>query len=126
VPNACEDNGAEIGVEIADVCLNCKPVPGEPSAPRTVRLTANGVACTGTFEYLPNEQRYQLISADLERLYRYEEGSRPGNLVTYLNANQAFLVVRKVRTQSIPKVVSMIRGSNSAPLSIPMRSVSRS
>jgi hypothetical protein len=93
VRNSCEDNDQEIAVEIENVCLNCRPVPGDPSAPRAVQLTANGVSCTGTFEYLRNEQCYQLVSADLERLYRYEEGNRPGNLVAYLNANQAFFVV---------------------------------
>ena len=88
-----EDDCSHVGVEIEDVCLECRAVPGHPNAPRAVRLIANGVSCTGTFEYLQNEQRYQLVSTDLERLYRYEEGIRPGNLVAFLNANQAFVVV---------------------------------
>jgi hypothetical protein len=68
------------------------------------------VFCRGTFEYLGNRQRYQLISADLERLYRYEEGNRPGNLVEYLNANQAFLVVPETENTIYSEGAFTIRG----------------
>jgi hypothetical protein len=80
-------------LQIADVCLNCRPVRHRPKAPRALTISANGVRCNGTIEYLPNEKRYQLESATLERLFRYEDAGRLGNLVDYLNANQAFVVV---------------------------------
>lgn len=84
-------------LEIEDVCLNCASVRGQPAAPRAVKLIANGVRCSGTFEYLPSEQRYQIVSADLERLFRYEDASRLGNLVDFLNVNQAFVVIPATR-----------------------------
>ena len=84
-------------LEIEDVCLRCTAVRGQPAAPRSVRLIANGVRCDGRFEYLPDERRYQLVSNELERLYRFENATRVGNLVDYLNANQAFVVVPGTR-----------------------------
>ena len=80
-------------LEIEDVCLKCTSVRGQPMAPRSVKMIANGVRCDGSFEYLPSEGRYQLVSNDLERLYRFEDATRVGNLVNHLNADQAFVVI---------------------------------
>jgi superfamily II DNA or RNA helicase len=85
--------GPGAGLEIDDICLDCRPVAGRDSAPRQIRLVANGTDCVGTFSYDGRKQGYQLVSDDLARRYRYEEGTRVGNLVDFLNANQTFVVV---------------------------------
>ena len=78
---------------IEDVCLDCAPVTGNLKAPRPIRLVANGAACVGTFGYDEGAERYQLVSGELAARYRYEDGTRIGNLVDYVNAGQRFVVV---------------------------------
>jgi superfamily II DNA or RNA helicase len=79
---------------IEDACLECRPSPGGSAhAARSVAITANGTDCTGTFEYDRAAERYLLKSPDLEKLYRYEEGTTSGNLLGFLNSQQAFVVV---------------------------------
>ncbi|MGP0083542.1 MAG: hypothetical protein ACLP0B_07930, partial [Steroidobacteraceae bacterium] len=77
-------------LDIEDVCLECRAVAGNPKAPRNI---ANGTDCVGTFVYDPDAERYNLASNDLERRYRYEDGTRIGNLVDFLNVRQAFVVI---------------------------------
>lgn len=80
-------------LDIEDVCLECRAVAGRPRDPRKIELVANGTDCVGTFVYDRSAERYDLESNDLERRYRYEDGTRVGNLVDFLNARQAFVVV---------------------------------
>jgi superfamily II DNA or RNA helicase len=78
---------------IEDVCLDCTPVAGNLKAPRQISLVANGTPCVGTLGYDEGAERYQLVSGDLVVRYRYEDGTRIGNLVDFLNAGQRFVVV---------------------------------
>ena len=80
-------------LDIEDVSLDCEDVTGSPDDPRKVVLVANGSSCAGTFVFNPGSERYELESDELERRYRYEDGTTIGNLVSFLNARQAFIVV---------------------------------
>lgn len=81
-------------LHIEDACLECGPSPGgSASDARSVSITANGTDCVGTFAFDRATERYLLTSPDLEKRYRYEEGTVSGNLVGFLNARQAFVVV---------------------------------
>jgi hypothetical protein len=81
-------------LDIDEVCLECRAARGSnASAPRKVMITANGIECPGTFEYDGAAERYLLKSPDLEKQYRHQDGTTPGNLVSFLNARQAFVVV---------------------------------
>lgn len=84
----------EAAMEIDDVCLECKRPRGSSSSdPRDFRLIANGRECSGSVFFDAAKEEYTLESIDLERLYRYAEGTRHGTLVDFLNARQAFTVV---------------------------------
>jgi hypothetical protein len=81
-------------LDIEDVCLECRTSPGGNAGDaRRVVITANGTNCAGTFGYDRAAERYILESPELERLYRHEIGTIAGNLVSFLNARQAFVVV---------------------------------
>lgn len=80
-------------LDIEDVCLDCRITSKSNSAPRKIEIVANGTDCGGTFGYDKSAERYELMSDELERRYRFEDGTRIGNLVDFLNANQAFVVV---------------------------------
>lgn len=87
-------DGDEGGMEIDDVCLDCRRNPGSaPEDPRAFRLNANGQACLGTVAFDRAREEYVLESEDLARRYRYQEGTRQGTLVDFLNSNQSFIVV---------------------------------
>jgi hypothetical protein len=81
-------------LEIDDVCLDCRRTPGSaPDEPRAFRITANGQVCRGTVAFDRAREEYVLESTDLDRLYRYAEGTRHGTLLDFLNTNQAFTVI---------------------------------
>ena len=80
-------------LDIEDVSLDCEPVAGKPAEPRKVDIVANGASCAGTFAFNRATERYELESDELERRYRYEDGTTIGNLVSFLNARQAYIVV---------------------------------
>jgi superfamily II DNA or RNA helicase len=80
-------------LDIEDVSLDCRAVRGNPAAPRNMVIVANGTDCSSTFVYNSGDERYELKSEELERRYRYENGTTIGNLVSFLNARQAFVVV---------------------------------
>jgi superfamily II DNA or RNA helicase len=81
-------------LDVEDVCLECRAAPGSSAGDaREVVISANGTDCAGTFEYDRAAERYMLESRELERLYRHEDGTTTGNLVSFLNARQAFVVV---------------------------------
>lgn len=87
-------NDEEKGVEINDVCLDCRRSPGSPlDAPRIFRINANGHDCRGTVAFDSAREEYVLESEELDRLYRYREGTRQGTLMDFLNANQSFVII---------------------------------
>jgi hypothetical protein len=80
-------------LDVEDVALECRAVTGKPADPRKFELVANGTDCVGTVVYDRGAARYELVSKDLERRYRYEDGTTTGNLASFLNARQAFVIV---------------------------------
>jgi hypothetical protein len=80
-------------LDIEDVCLECRIVSKRNSAPREIKIVANGTDCVGTFSYDKDAERYELASDEIERRYRFADGTRIGNLVDFLNSRQAFVVV---------------------------------
>ena len=80
-------------LEVEDVCLECRASSKSAAAPRAIELVGNGVECRGAVQYDPDRERYEILSEDIERRYRFEDGTRMGNLVEFLNARQAFVVV---------------------------------
>lgn len=79
--------------DMDDTCVDCARDPANPDGPRTFRVTANGIECAAHLEYQADTRRYLITSSDLENRYRYEDRALTGNLVKYLNDNQAFVVI---------------------------------
>lgn len=80
-------------LDIEDVCLDCKSGGKNKNVPREIEFIANGTTIAGSFDYAKDTEGYELVSNDLEQRYRYEDGTRIGNLVDFLNARQAFVVI---------------------------------